>query len=87
MISRQQRKKSPDRRVTRELTSNEKTAIEIMFWGPYDPSWRNEEGVIDNCDHTISQRLELPFSSVANYTARISRLHFIKLSKEKNKKQ
>lgn len=72
------------RKPAETLSSNQKMAIEVMFWGPYDPSWKNEEGVIDNTDHAIAARLGLIHSAVACYTNKISRKHFRKLAKEKN---
>lgn len=51
----------------RYLTEIEKEAIEKMFFGPFEPQWKDSMGRVDNRDQTIADRLSLPFSAVSLY--------------------
>ena len=63
-----------------QLNEEEKNNIYIMFFGPYLNEWRDEKGIVDNTDRTISERLNLNMRLVIQYTNKISTEHFEKIT-------
>ena len=69
------------------LTPIDKRAIEIMFFGPYIPEWKNEKGIVDNSDPTIAKRIGVEWAAVTTYTAALTRRHFKKVEKLRRLKE
>ena len=58
------------------LTYEDKEIIRTMFWGPYKEEWKDKEGVVDNSDRAIANRLGMDFRVVGAFTARDTIKHF-----------
>lgn len=55
-----------------------------MFFGPYEPEWKDKNGIVDNSDVTIAKRMNLSSSSVAFHTNKLSEEHRKKVLKQIN---
>lgn len=57
------------------LTPDQEDLIAEMFFGPYKKEWKNLNGIVDNRDSIIAERIGVSISLVCTYTDRISREH------------
>lgn len=58
------------------LNKDQKSLICKMFWGPYLDEWKDENGVIDNTDQTIADRLGLNYHLIVSFLNQEVQNHF-----------
>lgn len=63
------------------LTDEQKTIITAHFFGPFDPSWYDDNGILDNEDKVIAARVGAELSQVRTFTIRLITDHFDNLNK------
>jgi hypothetical protein len=81
------KKSSKINRKEPEYVSSEKILeIKRMFFGPYKPEWKDENGIVDNTDSTIAKRVNLSHGSVAFHTNKLSEEHYNNFLKQINSK-
>ena len=49
------------------LDNYQKELIIRMFYGPYEDRWRDKNGIIDNRDNVIAQRMNIKTATVAQF--------------------
>ena len=54
------------------LSDKAKELIHRMLFGEYEPEWFNSDGVVENSDRAIAERLGVPTRVVRNFTTRLS---------------
>lgn len=54
----------------RNLSKEKKRLIVQMLMGPYEHSWRDINGIVENSDADIGRRLRLPKSRISHFTTR-----------------
>lgn len=63
-----------------QLTEEDRIMIELMFWGPYRPEWKNRKGLVENGDETIGKRLSIKTVIVSRYTELLCAEHFARIA-------
>jgi hypothetical protein len=66
------------------LSDAQKETIKEMFLGPYKKEWKGFNGIVDNTDSAIAERLGITMTLVSAHTERICKEHLnnvIKLRK------
>ena len=58
------------------LSKEQKATIGIMLFGPYVDSWRDKDGIVDNRNSTIAERLGLKTMTVNGEITRQLKEHF-----------
>ena len=54
------------------LTWKQKRLIEKMLYGPYEPQWYRDNGLVGNTDAEIAKRMDLPIGQVQAHTTKLS---------------
>ena len=61
------------------LSDEEREVIWRMFFGPYKDEWKDGNGIVQNSDRDIAERLNIPITVVAQFIiARLDK-HFYNL--------
>jgi len=67
------------------LTLQNKEDIETMLFGPWEPEWRNEKGIVMNSDREIAERINIKTSAVSGYSTKLMEAHFKRVTTQINK--
>ena len=62
-----------------QLTNKQKEIIRRHYFGPYDQSWFDSKGLLNNGDSDISKRIKAPIQAVTRYATKIIEEHFKKI--------
>ena len=65
------------------LNNKVQKKIRTMFFGPYLDEWRDKEGIVDNRDTAIADRLNLPISVTSTYIRELLNKHFEDMANNK----
>lgn len=58
------------------VTKEQKEQIKTMFFGPYEPEWRDHKGIVDNTDESIAKRLGMAKDTVSSHIVVMLKNHF-----------
>jgi hypothetical protein len=66
------------------LSKEDQKTIQQMLFGPYEPEWKLPNGIVDNSDPTIANRLNVETSAVSQYATTLMKNHFKKVTYHRN---
>lgn len=80
--------RDPDRvfrtKIKYEISKEKKDLIHRMMFGPFEESWRDENGIIDNSDEAVAKRLGMAVPAASYHIVTMLKEHFRRVTIERN---